>query len=75
MSSAIYHSAGNIVQRLRWGCTEGLLYDDDLALVSESLANLNVKLEAGEGALELKINIKRILKRHKWWLMVTNWER
>lgn len=50
---------------MRSGCPEGLLYADDLAQVSESLVDLNGNLEAWKGVLELKIDVKKILKRHK----------
>ena len=41
-------------RNIRSECPEELLYDDDLALVSEPLESLKGRLEAWKGALESK---------------------
>ena len=41
-------------RNIRSECQEELLYDDDLALVSETLESLKGRLEAWKGALESK---------------------
>lgn len=46
---------------IRSGCPEGLLYTDDLALVSETLEGLKRRLEDWKGASEskgLRANVK-----------------
>ena len=49
-------------REMRLGCPEELLYADDLALVSETLESLKVKLEAWKHSLELgglRVNLKK----------------
>ena len=41
-------------REIKLGCPEELLYADDFALVSESLNDLKVRLEAWKGPLESK---------------------
>ena len=51
--------------KIRSECPEELLYDDDLALVSETLESLKGRLEAWKGALEskrLKANVNMTKK-------------
>ena len=49
-------------REIRSGCPEELLYADDLALVSETLAELIEKLESWKSAMEskgLRVNLKK----------------
>ena len=49
-------------RKIRSGCSEDLLYADELALASETLEGLKGRLEARKGALEskvLRLNVKK----------------
>ena len=60
-------------REFRSSCPEELLYADDLALISETLSELKLKLERWKKALEakrLQVNLKKTKVMGNLWLSV-----
>lgn len=61
-SSMIYHSARSMFRDINSGCSEMLLYVDDLALASGLIRRFKGQLEAWTGVLVsngLRVNVKK----------------